>query len=241
MFPCQSDDIFKSVNKSHVLSRKSRVSSSVQLPSSSLSVPRVAVRDCNVRKRSVKCNSVSSSKNNVHSISKPVCDNVIPSGSVSSSVSPNVSKSVICNVSHSQCFNSDTPTYIVTNHRNVCRKPKLRNYSKGSLFISKVGSHDIVSGDKTNVTTSSRNFYISLLFLSAIFWEFLLLGIFINNNYYFESNTELFLLKPNDIVYYNHSDFFQTNSSSIFNSFSSFKPFYLFNCLVNLFSYIFII
>ena len=45
--------------------------------------------------------------------------------------------------------------------------------------------------DKINVLTKPGNFYISsVFFLSALFWEFLILRVFINNKSFLESNSK---------------------------------------------------
>ena len=71
--------------------------------------------------------------------------------------------------------------------------------------------------------------------MSEIFWEFLLLGIFINNVYpisnnkYVFNNTSIAYTASNHIVYYNSNNFLRTNFSKVFNNCYLFKPFYVFN------------
>ena len=80
-----------------------------------------------------------------------------------------------------------------------------------------------------------RKHFLSLVFfLSALFWEFLLLGTFINNNFYLISdneyifsNTSIVYNAPNT-VYYNSNSFLQSNCSKVFNNFFLFKPLYIF-------------
>ena len=62
-------------------------------------------------------------------------------------------------------------------------------------FVNSANSHDIankliVGRDRVNVLTKPGNYYIALvLFLSALFWEFLMLGIFIDSNSFLASNS----------------------------------------------------
>ena len=80
-----------------------------------------------------------------------------------------------------------------------------------------------------------RNIFLSsVFFLSTLFWEFMLLGVFINNNFYLIlnneyifNNTSILYNTPNT-VYYNSDSFLQTNYSKVFNNFSSFKQLYVF-------------
>ena len=74
--------------------------------------------------------------------------------------------------------------------RNLCKR-KLHKSVISSSFFNSTNSHDIASKlvesrDRINVLTKPGNYYISsILFLSALFWEFVMLGIFINNNSFF--------------------------------------------------------
>ena len=79
-----------------------------------------------------------------------------------------------------------------------------------------------------------KKFLSSVFFLSALFWEFSLLGIFINNNFYLISNNE-YVFSNTSIVYsapntlyYNNNSFLLTNHSKDFNNFCLFKPLYIF-------------
>ena len=79
-----------------------------------------------------------------------------------------------------------------------------------------------------------KKFLSSVFFLSALFWEFSLLGSFINNNFYLISNNE-YIFKNMSIVYslpntvyYNNNNFLQTNYSKVFDNFCLFKPLYIF-------------
>ena len=79
IFPLQSDDILKSDIRSPILSRKSFVCTIPgQLHACSSSVPPIAVLTCkNICNHSICCNSVSSSRSNVGSISKPAYPDVL--------------------------------------------------------------------------------------------------------------------------------------------------------------------
>ena len=66
-----------------------------------------------------------------------------------------------------------------------------------------------------------KNFYHQFFFLSALFWEFSLLGTFINNNFYLipnneyiSNNTSIVYSAP-DAVYYNNNSFLQTILKSL--------------------------
>ena len=76
----------------------------------------------------------------------------------------------------------------------------------------------------------------SVFFLSALFWEFSLLGIFINNifclisnNEYVFNNASIVYSAPNT-VYYNNNSFLQTNYFKVFNNYCLSKPLYIFKC-----------
>ena len=78
-----------------------------------------------------------------------------------------------------------------------------------------------------------KKFLSSVFSLSALFWEFLLLGIFVNNNFYLTSNNEYAFNNTSieynapNTVYYNSNSFLQTNYSKVFNNFCLFKPLYI--------------
>ena len=73
-----------------------------------------------------------------------------------------------------------------------------------------------------------------MFYLSALFCEFLLLGIFNNNNFCLMSNTK-FVIKSADTFYSvpnilcnNNSNFLQIIYSEDFNDFYALKPLYIF-------------
>ena len=99
--------------------------------------------------------------------------------------------------------------------------------------------------DKINVLTKSGNYYISLVFfLSALFWEFLVLGIFINNNCFLESNNR-YIFRDTSFIYNPpfpfRTNYFQTNVSNAFNNLYSFKSYNIFEKFVHFFLVGFII
>ena len=98
-------------------------------------------------------------------------------------------------------------------------------------------SHDIanklIAGrDRINVLIKPGNYYISsAFFLSALFREFLMLGIFINNNCFLESNNK-YIFKDTDFTHNPRfafrTNYLQTNFSNVFNNSYSFKSYIIF-------------
>ena len=242
MFPLQSDDISRSDIRSPVLSRKSFVctTSGLSHARSSL-VPPIALRNCkNIRNRSIRCNSVSSSSSNVDRVSKPA----YPVVSLSDSVT-NISKSLkFTTTTNSHSFDSSTSTFRVVSHRNVHRKRKLCKNVISSSFVNSANSHDIankliVGRDRINALTKPGNHYISsTFFLSALFWEFSFLGIFINNNSFLESNGK-YIFKDTDFTrnspFVFWTNYLQTNFSNVFNNSYSYKSYNIFENFVTFF------
>ena len=83
-----------------------------------------------------------------------------------------------------------------------------------------------------------------MFYLSALFCEFLLLGIFINNNFCLMSNTE-FVIKSTDTFYNgpnilcnNKSNFLQVIYSEDFNGSYARKPLYIFKNFGDLFFHV---
>ena len=242
MFPLQSDDIFRSDASSPVLSRKSFVcATSGQSPACSSHIPPIAVRSCkNIRNRSIRCNFVCSSSSNVDRVSKPAYPVVSSSDSVT-----NVSKSLKFTSTNSHYIDSSTSTFRVVSHRNIHRKRKLRKSVISSSFVNSANSHDIANKlimgrHRVNVLTKPGNYYISsVFFLSALFWEFFMLGIFISNNSFLESNSK-YIFKDTDIThkppFVFRTNYLQTNFSNVLNNSYLFKLYNIFENFVNLFS-----
>ena len=71
--------------------------------------------------------------------------------------------------------------------------------------------------DKINVLSKPGNYYMSsVYFLSALFWEFLILGIFINNNSFLESNSK-YIFRDTSFIH-NPPFAFWTNYGLIFQT-----------------------
>ena len=114
-------------------------------------------------------------------------------------------------------------------------------------FVNSANSHDIarkliVCRGRINVLTKPGNYYISsIFFLSALFWEFLMLGIFINNSSFLESNSN-FTFKNTDFThnppFVFRTSYLQTNFSNVFNKSYSFKLYNVFEIFVNRFYYL---
>ena len=86
-----------------------------------------------------------------------------------------------------------------------------------------------------------KNYLALMFYLSALFFEFLLLGTFINNNFCLMSNTE-FVIKSTDTFYNvpnilcnNNSTFLQIIYSEDFNDFYAREPLYIFKNFGDLF------
>ena len=110
IFPLQSGDIFRSDTRSPVLSRKSFVCATSG-PSHACSphVSHIAARNCkNIRNRSIRYISVSSSNGNVDRVSKTACPVVSSSDSVT-----NISKSFKFASNNSHSIDSSTSTFRV--------------------------------------------------------------------------------------------------------------------------------
>ena len=78
-------------------------------------------------------------------------------------------------------------------------------------------------------------------YLSGLFYEFLLLGIFNNNNFCLMSNTDFLIKSTNtffnvpNILCINNSNFLQIIYSKDFNDFYARKPLYIFKNFGDLF------
>ena len=102
--------------------------------------------------------------------------------------------------------------------------------------INDIANKFIVGREITNVLTKPGNYYIySVFFLSALFLEFLALGVFINNNSFLESNSK-YGFKYTDFThnppFVFRANYLQTNFSSVFNNFYLFKLYNIFENFV---------
>ena len=160
MFPLKSDDIFRSDTRSPVLSRKFFVCATSGPSHACFSpVHPIAVPNCkNIRNRSIRCNSVSSSSSYVDRVSKPAYIVVSSSDSVR-----NISNSRKFTPSNSHSVDSSTSSFHVVIHCNIHRKRKL---CKSSSFVESANNDDIsnkfiVGRDKIYVLSNPGNYYIS--------------------------------------------------------------------------------
>ena len=241
MLPLHSDHIFRSDIRSPVLSRKSFVcTTSGPLHIRLSPVLPIALRKCkNIRNCSTRCSSVSSSSNNVDRVSKLVYLVVSSSDGVT-----NIIKLLKLTPTNSHSFDSSTSTFRVASHRDIHRKRKLRKSVISSSFFNSANSHDIankhiVGRNRINALTKPGNYYLSsIFFLSALFWEFFMLGIFINNNSFLESNSK-FIFKDTDFThnppFVFRKNYLQTNFSNVFNNSYSFESYNIFENFVNFF------
>ena len=223
------------------MSRKSHVcATSVPSHACFSPVAPIAVRNCkNIRNRSMRCNSVRSSSSNVDRVSKPEQLVVSSSDSVTNS-----SKSLQFSPSDSHSVDSSTSSFRVVTHRNIYRKRKLRKSIIPSSFVNSGNNDDIskkfyVDRDKINVLTKAGNYYISsVFFLSVLFWEFLMLGIFINNNSFLKSNRK-YIFRDTGFIYNPpfafRTNYLQTIFSNDFNNPYLFKPGNIFENFVHSF------
>ena len=150
MFPLQSDDIFRSDTRCHLLSCTS-FACTTPVPSHACScpIPPISASNC----KNIHCHSASSSSRNFDRVSKPAYPIVSSSDSVT-----NISRSPKFTSTNSHSINSSISKFRVVSHRNIHRKPKLRKSLIGSAFVNSPNSHDIankriVGRDGINVLT----------------------------------------------------------------------------------------
>ena len=120
------------------------------------------------------------------------------------------------------------------------------------VSFSNVSPSKSVRSNTCNCSIKYRRNFLSLfLFVSALFWEFLLLGILVNNNFNFSSNNSFynntnflsdnnfynntnFLYKTRSNILHNkHQNFLLSNCSYVFYSLPSFKPSYVLNKFID--------
>ena len=101
-------------------------------------VPPIAVRNCkNIRNRSIRCNSVSSSSSNADRVRKPEYPVISSSDSVT-----NISKSLKFTPTNSHSIDSSTSSFRIASHRNIHRKRKLRKSVTSSSLVNSANNHD---------------------------------------------------------------------------------------------------
>ena len=117
---------------------------------------------------------------------------------------------------------------------------------------SNVSPSKSVRSNACNCSIKYRRKFLSLfLFVPALFWEFLLLGILVNNNFNFSSNNSFynntdflsnnnfynntnFLYKTRSNILHNkHQNFLLSNCSYVFYTLLSFKPLYILNTFID--------
>ena len=121
---------------------------------------------------------------------------------------------------------------------NVCvSKP----FPVSNVCTSNAVSISNVRKNKPLSSKCQKNYLALMFYLSALFCEFLLLGMFSNNNFCLISNTE-FVIKSTDTFYNvpnilcnNNSNFLQIIYSEDFNDFYARKPWYIFKNFGDLF------
>ena len=119
------------------------------------------------------------------------------------------------------------------------------------VFSSNVSPSKSVRSNTCNFSIKYRNFLSLFFFVSALFWEFLLLGILVNNNFNFSSNNSFynntnflsnnnfynntnFLYKTRSNILHNkHQNFLLSNCSYVFYTLLSFKPLYILNNFID--------
>ena len=194
----------------------------------------------NIHNRSIHCNSVRSSSSNVGIVSKPEYAVFSSSDSVT-----NISQSPKFSLSNLHTVGPSTSSFRAVTHRNTHLKRKLHKSVIGPSLV-KSGNNDdisnnfIVGKNNINILIKPGNNYISsVFFLSALLWEFSVLLIFINNNYFLESNKKYIFRDTNFIhnpLFAFWAIYFQTNLSNAFNNLYSFRLCNIFENLVHFFS-----
>ena len=180
------------------------------------------VRSCPIRTNKPVVSS------NVHPCKRVRTSNICKSKHVSTNISNSTPSIGSCSVSKSKPVHScpiRTNEPVVSGNFRPCKRVRTSNACK-----HKPRNHS--SKYKIN--------YLSLfLFFSAVFLEFLLLGIFVNNNFNFLSsnafynNTKFLYEAHSNFVYKNHQNFLQSNYSNVFNTFFPFNSFYILKIFID--------
>ena len=185
------------------------------------------VRSCPIRTNKPVVSS------NVHPCKRVRTSNICKSKPVSTNVSNSTPSIGSCSVSKSKPVHScpiRTNEPVVSGNFRPCKRVRTSNACKHK-------SRNHSSKNKIN--------YLSLfLFFSAVFLEFLLLGIFVNNNFNFLSsnafynNTKFLYEAHSNFVYKNHQNFLQSNYSNVFNTFFPFNSFYILKIFIDFTNYV---
>ena len=139
-----------------------------------------------------------------------------------------------------------------SNVRNCKPVPSSNVRNCKPVSSSNVNPSKSVRSNTCNCSIKYRkNFLPLFLFVSALFWEFLLLGILVNDNFNFSSNNSFynntnflsnnnfynntnFLYKTRSNILHNkHQNFLLSNCSYVFYTLLSFKPSYVLNKFID--------
>ena len=185
------------------------------------------VRSCPIRTNKPVVSS------NVHPCKRVRTSNICKSKPVSTNVSNSTPSIGSCSVSKSKPVHScpiRTNEPILSGNFRPCKRVRTSNACKHK--------------SRNHSSKYKRNYLSLFLFFSAVFLEFLLLGIFVNNNFNFLSsnafyNNMKFLYEAHsNFVYKNHQNFLQSNYSNVFNTFFPFNLFYILKILLDFTNYV---
>ena len=170
---------------------------------------------------------------NVHSCKRIRTSNICKSKPVSTNVSNSTPSIGSCSVSKSKPVHSCpicTNEPVVSGNFCPCKRVCTSNACKHK--------------SRNHSSKYKRNYLSLFLFFSAVFLEFLLLGIFVNNNFNFLSsnafynNTKFLYEAHSNFVYKNHQNFLQSNYSNVFNTFFLFNSFYILKIFIDFTNYV---
>ena len=155
----------------------------------------------------------------------------------------------------SSIFSSNVHCSKPISSSNVCNCKRVSSSNVRNckpVSSSNVSPRKSVRSNTCNCSIKYRRNFLSLfLFVSALFWEFLLLGILVNNNFNFSSNNSFynntnflsnnnfynntnFLYKTRSNILHNkHQNFLLSNCSYVFYTLLSFKPLYVLNKFID--------
>ena len=170
---------------------------------------------------------------NVHPCKRVRTSNICKSKPVSTNVSNSTPSIGSCSVSKSKPVHScpiRTNEPVVSGNFRPCKRVRTSNACKHK--------------SRNHSSKYKRNYLSLFLFFSAVFLEFLLLGIFVNNNFNFLSsnafynNTKFLYEAHSNFVYKNHQNFLQSNYSNVFNTFFQFNSFYILKIFIDFTNYV---
>ena len=185
------------------------------------------VRSCPIRTNKPVVSS------NVHPCKRVRTSNICKSKPVSTNVSNSTPSIGSCSVSKSKPVHScpiRTNEPVVSGNFSPCKSVRTSNACKYK--------------SRNHSSKYKRNYLSLFLFFSAVFLEFLLLGIFVNNNFNFLSsnafynNTKFLYEAHSNLVYKNHQNFLQSNYFNVFNTFFPFNSFYILKIFIDFTNYV---